>query len=130
MQAEEPLEADGPVEVAAHVEQAPGEGLDARQVTAPQAQPGVGVGPDHDVRAAARNPLADPGAVLGTSDLPRVAHVAQAHVVGHITSLVAAQIALGQRAERVLDEAQPAPRPSHGRHLTHPGGRQAGQALS
>jgi hypothetical protein len=129
-QAEQPLEADGAVEVAADVEQALREGFDARQLAAAQAQPRLGVRPDHDVRAAAGDALADARTELGAADLPGVAHVAQPHVVGHVRSRMAAQIALGQRAESVLDEAQPAPRPSHGGHLTHPGGHQAGQPLS
>jgi len=89
------LEADGQVEVAAGVEQALREGLDARDLTLAQAQPGVRVGADDHVRAPTC-PRADMGATLGEADLPRLAHVAEADVVGGVEARLGAQIALRQ----------------------------------
>ena len=48
-QAEQALEADGEVEVAARVERALREGLDAGELAVAQAQPGRRVGADGDV---------------------------------------------------------------------------------
>ena len=52
-QAEQALEADGQVDVAAGVEQALPEGVDARQLALAQGQPRLRVGPDDDVGLAA-----------------------------------------------------------------------------
>ncbi len=100
------LEADREVEVATGVEEALGEGLDARELAAAQPQPGPGVGADHDVRAARRDALADPRPVGGAAHLPGVADVAQADVVGGVEAGLGAEIPVGERPERVLDERE------------------------
>ena len=99
-QAEQALEADGQVDVAAGVEQALPEGVDARQLALAQGQPRLGVGPDDDVGLAAGGALAHARAVGRAADLPRAAHVAEADVVGGVEALRGAEIALGQRARR------------------------------
>ena len=105
-EAEHPLEADREVEVAAGVEQALRERLDAGQLAAAEAEPGVGVGADHDVGVAAGHAGADAGAVGGTAHLPRVADVAEPDVVRRVEVAVGAQVALGERPEGVLHLCQ------------------------
>ena len=115
-----PLEADREVEVAAGVQQALRERLDAGEITAAEAEPGVGVGADHDVGGPAGHPGADAGAVGGTADLPGVPDVAQADVVGRVEPRLRAQVALGQRPECLLHLRQR----RHRRRKLH--GRQVG----
>ena len=55
-QPEQALEADREVEIAAGVEPALAERLDARELALAQLQPGLGVGADHDVGLAAWAP--------------------------------------------------------------------------
>ena len=105
-QAEQALEADGQVEVAAGVEQALPEGLDARQLALAQGQPGLGVGADDDVGLAPRAALAHARPVGRAAHLPGLADVAQAHVVGRVEVLRRAEIALGQRAEGLVDQGE------------------------
>jgi hypothetical protein len=119
-QAEEPLEADRAVEVAARVEPPLPEGLDPGDVAAAQLQPGLGVGADHDVGPAAGDALANAGAMGGAADLPGVAHVAEAHVVGHVGAGVGSEVALRERPERVLHLLQAAAGPRHGGTLAWP----------
>jgi hypothetical protein len=107
-QAEHPLEGDRAVDVAPGVQQPLGEGRDARDLAGAQPQPGVGVGADDDVGPAARHALADSRPVRRAADLPRVADVPQAHVVGHVEPVVRAQIPLGERLERLFDLAETA----------------------
>ena len=101
-EAEHALEADRQVEVAAGVEAALRERLDAGEVTAPQREPGLGVGADDDVGPAAGDAGAHAGAVGRTSHLPRVADVAEPQVVGRVEVGVGAEIARRQAPERLL----------------------------
>ena len=77
------------------------------QLALAQPQPGLGVGADDDVGPAVRDALAHARAVRGAADLPGVAHVAEAHVVGRVEARLGAEIALRERAEGLLDESQP-----------------------
>ena len=92
---EQALEADREVEVAAGVEPALRERLDARELALAQAQPRRGVGADRRRPAGARGAHPDAGAVGRAADLPGVADVAEAHVVGGVEARLGAQIALG-----------------------------------
>src|SRR6185503_4042903 len=117
-QREAALEGQGAVEIAADVEEALQERLGARQRALAQAQPGLGVGPDRHVRPAPRDALADRRLLLGQADLPRLAHVAEAHVVRRVQPGLSAQIALREGGEDPLDSQQTTRmgwRPSHGR---------------
>ena len=105
-QAEHALEADGQIDVAAGVELALPEGLDARQLALAQGQPGRGVGADDHVGLAPRAALAHARPVGGAAHLPGPPDVAQAHVVGRIEALRSAEIALGQRAEGLVEQGQ------------------------
>ena len=107
-QAEQALEADREVEVAARVERALAR-TPRRRTARPRAarsQVAASV-PIDDVGRAPRDARAHAGAVRGAADLPRAADVAQADVVGGVEAGVGAQVALGQRAERLIDEREP-----------------------
>ena len=66
-------------------------------------QPGGRVGADRDVGPPPRGAHAHAGAVRRTADLPRVAHVAQAHVVGRVEARLRAEIPARERAECLMD---------------------------
>ena len=113
---EQALEAERQVQLAAGVEQALGERLDARQLALAQRGSQVcGVGADRDVRPAPRGAHPHARAVGGTADLPGVAHVAQAHVVGGVEARLRAEVAARERAEGLLDLLRER---RHGRHAT------------
>ena len=96
----------GQVDVAARVEQALPEGLDARQLALAQGQPRLGVGADDDVGLAAGGALAHARPVRRAAHLPGAAHVAEAHVVGGVEALRGAEVALGQRAEGLVEQRE------------------------
>src|SRR5512133_507912 len=102
-QAEQALEADGQVHVAAGVEPALPEGVDARELALAQGQPRLRVGPDDDIGLTARGALAHARAVGRAAHLPRAPHVAQTDVVGGVEALRGAEIALGQRREGLVE---------------------------
>ena len=112
---EQALEAEREVQLAARVQAALGERLDARQLALAQLQPGGGVGADRDVRPPARRARAHAGAVRGAADLPRVPDVAQAHVVRGVEARLRAEIAAREGAEGLLDLLRER---RHGRHAT------------
>ena len=118
--AEPALEADGEVEVAARVEQAP-----PRRPRRPRARPRAAAATSRrrcrstTSGRAAVAPGAHAGAVRSVQpDLPGAAHVAEAHVVGRVEARLGAEIALGERPEGLVDRLQ-APREAsdsgHGR---------------
>jgi hypothetical protein len=98
---EEALEADGQVEVAARVQAALGERLDAGDLALAQLQPGLGVGADHDVGLALAPAGPHAGADRGAADLPAAADVAQPDVVGGVEARLRPEIPGRQRAERL-----------------------------
>ena len=103
-QPEQALEADREVEVAAGVEPALGERLDARQLALAQAAARCAASvPIVDVGPAAGGAHAHARAVRGAADLPRVADVAQAHVVGGVEAGLGARGSARERAEGLLD---------------------------
>src|SRR5689334_6833482 len=102
-QAEQALEADGQVHVAAGVEPALPEGVDARELPVAQGQPGLRVGPDDDVGLPARGALAHARAMGRAAHLPGAPHVAQTDVVGGVEALRGAEIALGQGREGLVE---------------------------
>ena len=83
-EAEHALEADGEVEIAARVQAALGERLDAVELALAQLEPGLGVRPDRDVGLAAGQAGAHAGAVRRAADLPRAADVAETEVPGGV----------------------------------------------
>ena len=103
---EEPLEGDRVIQVPAHSEQPTLEGLDAGELALPQAHPGIRVGGDRDVGAHPRGPGPHPGGVRGAPDLPGPSQVTELDVVGRVEPRIGSQIALGQRAKRLLHRRQ------------------------
>ena len=94
LEAEEPLERDREVEVAACIQQPLAECLDARQLAAAQVDPRRRVGADDDVGGTARRTLAHAGAVRGAAHLPGMADVAQHDAPGRVEARVRAEVAV------------------------------------
>ena len=103
LQAEEALEADGEIEVAAGVEPALAEGLDPREPAAAQRHPRHGVGADDDIGTTGRGALAGAGAVRRAADLPGVADVSEDDPPRRVEAGLGAEVAVGQRSKAGLD---------------------------
>src|SRR3954453_16017188 len=95
---EEPLEAEREVEVAACVEAAAGEGIEAGGAALAQRQPGRGVRPDHDIGLAGRG-RPDLAALADRAPLPGPADVAEADLERGVDPLRRAQVAAGKLCE-------------------------------
>ena len=100
-QAEQPLEADGEVEVAARVQAALGERLDAVEARPRAARSQVWASvPMVTSGLRRRQPAPHARAVLGAADLPGAADVAEPDVPGRVEARPAPEVALRQGAER------------------------------
>jgi hypothetical protein len=93
---EQALERDRVVEIAAHLEEPSVKRVDAGELTLTQAHPGVSARAHGHVGLTAGPSLADPGAVLGATNLPGASDVAKADLVRGVKARIRAQIPIGK----------------------------------
>src|SRR5581483_1661597 len=98
---EEPLEAERQIEVAARVQAALGERVEPGEPSLAQGEPGRRVASDHDVGVAHRR-RADLAAGSGGPHLPGPADVSEPHLEGGVEAALGAEVAAGERRERLL----------------------------
>ena len=121
-QPEQALEGDRVVQVSADGQQPTVEPLDTGEVSAPEPQPRVRIRLDRDVGGAASTALAHPRTMGRAAHLPGVPEVAQTYVDRGVEVGIRAEVAIGQRSERLVDGGQSLGVSKRFRHVREPTG--------